>query len=95
MTINSIIQYACRGILAIIIWILWKRRKKIKHGGQVQLESLIQQVIDTSNILIRIKYPEVGIKGKSWIEMLGILSGFKPKIYHYLVYCGPPEEVTI
>lgn len=89
MNTNSRLQYAFRGILATIIWILWKRRNKIKHGGKVQFEGLIQQVISLYNMLITAKYTKINIQGRNWMEMSRNLGDFKPKIYHFLVNWKP------
>lgn len=80
----SKLRFVFRAIPALILWSLWKRRNHIKHGGQLHLDGLVQQVTKQIQMLIMGRSAEIKVTGKSWSEMVTILGTYKPRLYYYI-----------
>ncbi|KAG5619507.1 hypothetical protein H5410_004725 [Solanum commersonii] len=74
-----------KAMLAIIMWVIWKRNK-IKHGGKVQ--ELIMKFIKTL-------YHWVKIGKESWPQIIALLEKYKPRLHCLAVIWQFPENDSL
>ncbi|KAH0776356.1 hypothetical protein KY290_007767 [Solanum tuberosum] len=74
-----------RAMLAFIMWIIWKRRNNIKHGGNVTLNNMIWKVQDMIRKLLKSLYPWMKIGKEDWPHMVNLLKKYKPRLHYYCV----------
>lgn len=55
----------------VITWILWKRRNIRRHGGDLNIQGMIFQVLQITQFMIERKFHWIKLKGKDMIEILG------------------------
>ncbi|KAH0657705.1 hypothetical protein KY289_026453 [Solanum tuberosum] len=74
-----------RAMPAFIMWIIWKGRNNIKHGGNVSLNNMIWQVQDMIRKLLKSLYPWMKIGKEDWPHMVNLLKKYKPRLHYYCV----------
>lgn len=47
---------------------------------------------NTCIMLLTAKFPDLKLQGRNWAEVVGMLSAYKPKIYHLLIYWKLPTK---
>ncbi|KAH0712315.1 hypothetical protein KY285_007875 [Solanum tuberosum] len=81
-----------RAMPAIIMWTLWTRRNRIKHGGTVDINDMIWQVQDMIKKIIKSLYPWMKIGKVDWSHMVTLLKEYKPRLHYYSVTWKFPER---
>ncbi|KAK6777808.1 hypothetical protein RDI58_024526 [Solanum bulbocastanum] len=76
----------------IIMWIIWKRRNEIKHGGKDTFIEMVWQVQDLVWKLIKTLYSWMKIGKTSWPHTIALLKECKPRLYCLGVTWKFPEK---
>lgn len=73
-------------VLSLILWVIWKRRNKIKHGDTYNVRGMIVEVSRCIHRFARSKYPWVRNIPEDWNNLVQVLGGYKPIIVPNIVY---------
>ncbi|KAK4733455.1 hypothetical protein R3W88_007716 [Solanum pinnatisectum] len=84
-----------RVMTAIIMWVIWKRRNKIKHGGNVIFMEMVGQVHELILKFIKTLYPWVKIGKESWPQIIAMLEKYKPRLHCLAVIWQFPEKDSL
>ncbi|XP_060202140.1 uncharacterized protein LOC132630587 [Lycium barbarum] len=86
------VQQLLKAIPAVIMWEIWKRRNKIKHGGNMTISRLEYQVHKTIWQLVRVKFSRLAHVPPGWPELLDCLETWRPILHYKKIIWQAPAE---
>lgn len=83
---NVYLKPLYQALPCVVVWELWKRRKKRRYGGNISLNRLISQVSATLHNLLVYRFPKMKRLSSNWPELVSELESYIPRL-HYRRVC--------
>ncbi|KAK6774845.1 hypothetical protein RDI58_030085 [Solanum bulbocastanum] len=83
---NVYLKPLYQALPCVVVWELWKRRKKRRYGGNISLNRRIFQVSATLHNLLVYRFPKMKRLSSNWPELVSELESYIPRL-HYRRVC--------